>query len=73
MRDHYWSLWSLPLRFAGFPFAFALGCMALLSFPLIREYAGAQEVLADGRRRRRAFPLREWFVTAARVVLPELR
>ena len=68
-----WNWWSLPLRFALWPVPFVLGCLLLLSFPLMREYAGAQEILADGRARRRLFPLREWWVAYMRMVLPELR
>lgn len=66
-------LWTLPLRFAFFPFAFMFGCAILLGVPAIAEYAGADELLEDRQIRRRLFPVREWFVVAARSTFPELR
>lgn len=67
------SLWSLPLRFVAFLLAFVFGCAILLSVTHMAEYAGAEEVFADGKRRRRLFPFREWILTALRVTFPELR
>ncbi len=67
-----WRLWSLPLRLIVWPVPLVFGCLALLSFPLIAEYAGARETLADGRERQRTFPLREWFVCYMRMMFPEL-
>jgi hypothetical protein len=67
------SVWSLPLRFLGFPLAFAFGCLALLSNDAIAEYAGAEEVSRTWRRSRRLFPLREWLLTALRTTFPEFQ
>jgi len=68
-----WLCWSLPLRLLGFPLAFAFGCAALLSLPLVTEYAGAEELLRDGRVRRRLFPFREWLLVFLRETFPAMR
>jgi hypothetical protein len=67
-----WHWYSLPFRLVAWPFAFVLGCAILLRVEALREYAGAEEVLRDGRSRRRPFPLREWWVTFMRATFPEL-
>lgn len=69
----YWRLRSLPLRFLFWPIPFVLGCLILMQLSAMPEYAGAEEVLKDGRTRRRRMPIREWWVQFMRTTLPELR
>lgn len=64
---------NLLLRLFLWPIPFVLGCLLLLSHEAIAEYAAAEEFTRTGRKPRRAFPLREWWVCFMRTTFPELR